>query len=68
MMAVLGLLAGCGGGPEGDWREAFGRPVGDPVAIRPAGLLEFPPTLDLPPPGGASRAGEALVVRAGAAP
>lgn len=49
------LLAACGG-PRGDWRAEVGRPVPDPVVLTPALPLEIPARLDLPPPGGPSRA------------
>ena len=50
------LLVACGGGPRGDWREAFGRPTANPVVLTPALPLVAPATLELPPPGGANLA------------
>jgi hypothetical protein len=54
LLALL-VLAACSG-PRGDWRAEFGRPAVEPVVLVPRLPLVVPPVLDLPPPGGDSRA------------
>lgn len=55
-LAALSLLVACGGGPRGDWRQAFGATTPNPVVLTPALPLVTPTTWELPPPGGANRA------------
>jgi hypothetical protein len=54
--AALFLLAACGGGPRGDWREELRRTTPNPVVLTPAQPLVIPPSLQLPSPGGPNRA------------
>lgn len=49
-LALLALLAGCGGRDGGDWRAAFGRPTGNDRAATTLPPLVTPASLDLPAP------------------
>lgn len=55
-LALLCLLAACGGGPRGDWREAVGRPTPNEARVTPRPPLAIPQRLDLPPPAAAPAA------------
>jgi hypothetical protein len=55
LLALLAslCLAGCGGGPRGDWRQEVGRTTPNLVLATPRPPLAIPPRLDLPPPAAA---------------